>query len=149
MKRSATAIEAGAHRQVRMYPSSCVGLDCVGPGGHTVRRHQRCLEESAGDRRRSTGRSNRQQDTAEHSLQAEGASEIVEVRHAWRRRCVGTCADDARRAGTAMLRRPEVTEKVVMLELARDQEQGVEGYAEEGAAISRSASHLVDDVTGR
>jgi len=35
-----------------------------------------------------------------------------------------------------MLRRPEVTEEVVMLELACDQEQRVEGNAQEGAAIS-------------
>jgi len=87
------------------------------------------LEESARDGRRSTGRSNRQQDTAEHDLQAEGASEIVEVRRAWRRRRVSSSADDARRAGTAMLRRPEVTEEVVMLELAGDEEQRVEGDA--------------------
>ena len=107
-----------------------------GPGGPTVRRHQMCSEESARDGRRSTGRSNRQQDTAEHDLKAEGASEIVEVRRARRRRCVSPCADEARRAGTAMLRRPEVTEEVVMLELAGDQEQRVEGDAEEGAAIS-------------
>ena len=48
-----------------------------------------------------------------------------------------------------MLRGLEVTEEVVMAELADEQEEGVEGYAEERPPISRPASHLLDDITGR
>jgi hypothetical protein len=58
-------------------------------------------------------------------------------------------ADDARGARGTVLWRPEVTEKVVMLELSGEQEEGVERYAEERPAISRPASHLLDDITGR
>ena len=47
-----------------------------------------------------------------------------------------------------MLRGSEVAPKVVVLELARDQEEGVERDAEERSAISPPVSHLIDDITG-
>jgi len=58
-------------------------------------------------------------------------------------------ADDARRAGGTVLRGAEVTEKVVVFELRREEKEGVERYADERPAISRPASHLIDDITGR
>ena len=58
-------------------------------------------------------------------------------------------ADDARRAGGTMLGGAEVTEKVVVFELRREEKEGVERYADERPAISRRASHLNDDITGR
>ena len=48
-----------------------------------------------------------------------------------------------------MLRRAEMTEKIVVLELRREEEEGVKRYADERPTISRPASHLVDDITGR
>ena len=42
-----------------------------------------------------------------------------------------------------------MAEEVVMLELRREQEEGVERYADQRPAISRPASHLIDDITGR
>jgi hypothetical protein len=48
-----------------------------------------------------------------------------------------------------MLRGAEMTEKVVMLELCREEKEGVEGDADERPTISRPASHLNDDITGR
>jgi hypothetical protein len=45
-------------------------------------------------------------------------------------------ADDARRAGGTMLRGAEVTEKVVVLELRREEKEGVERYADERPTIS-------------
>ena len=45
-------------------------------------------------------------------------------------------ADDARRAGGTVLRGAEVTEKVVVLELRREEEEGVERYADERPTIS-------------
>ena len=99
--------------------------------------------------RRSPGGSNRKQDAAEQHLKAEGASCIVETRGARRRRRVSVCTDDAGRAGGAVLRGPEVTPKVVMLELAGEQKERVERDAEERSPISRPVSHLIDDITGR
>jgi hypothetical protein len=58
-------------------------------------------------------------------------------------------ADDARRAGGTVLRGAEVTEKVVVFELRREEKEGVERYADERPTISRPASHLDDDITGR
>ena len=98
---------------------------------------------------RSTGGSNRQQDAADQHLNAEGASCIVETRSARCRRGVSVCADEAGGARAAVQRSSEVAAEVVMLELAREQEEGVEGDAEERSAISRRASHLIDDITGR
>ena len=100
-------------------------------------------------RRRSAGGSNWKQDAADQHLKAEGASCIVETRSAWRRLGVSVCADDAGGARAAVLRGPEVAAEVVMFELAREQEEGVERDAEERSAISRRASHLIDDITGR
>jgi hypothetical protein len=71
------------------------------------------------------------------------------MRGAWRRKLGIARPHDARRARRAVLRRPEVAEEVVMLELGREQKERVEGDAEERTAISRPASHLVDDITGR
>jgi len=48
-----------------------------------------------------------------------------------------------------MLGGAEVTEKVVVFELRREEKEGVERYADERPAISRRASHLNDDITGR
>jgi hypothetical protein len=48
-----------------------------------------------------------------------------------------------------MLRGAEMTEEVVMLELCREEKEGVERYADERPTISRPASHLDDDITGR
>jgi hypothetical protein len=48
-----------------------------------------------------------------------------------------------------MLRGAEMTEKVVMLELCREEKEGVERDADERPTISRPASHLNDDITGR
>ena len=90
---------------------------------------------------RSTGGSNRQQDTADQDLKAEGASCIVQTGDARCRRSVSACADDAGRAGAAVLRGPEMALKVVMLELARQQEKGVEGDAEERSPVPKPASH--------
>jgi len=52
------------------------------------------------------------------------------------RRNVDAGADDARGAGGAMLRRAEMTEKIVVLELRREEEEGVERYADERPTIS-------------
>jgi hypothetical protein len=93
------------------------------------------------DGRRSAGGSNRKQDAAEQHLKAEGASCIVESCGARRRRRVSACADDAGRAGGAVLRGPEVAPEVVMLEVAREQKEGVERDAEERAPIYRPVSH--------
>ena len=101
------------------------------------------------DGRRSTGGSNRQQHAVDEHLTAERASCVVETRRARCRRRVSACADDAGRARGAVLRGSEVAPKVVVLELAREQEEGVERDAEERSAISRPASHLIDDITGR
>jgi len=40
-----------------------------------------------------------------------------------------------------MLRSAKVTQEVVVLELAGEQEQRVEGYAEERSVVARPASH--------
>ena len=58
-------------------------------------------------------------------------------------------ADDARRAGGTVLGGAEVTEKVVVFELRREEKEGVERDADERPTISRPASHLIDDITGR
>jgi hypothetical protein len=58
------------------------------------------------------------------------------MRRAGRRRDIDAGADDARRAGGTMLRRAEVTEKVVVLELCREEKEGVERYADERPTIS-------------
>jgi hypothetical protein len=42
-----------------------------------------------------------------------------------------------------------MTEQVVVLELRGEEEEGVERYADERSTISRPASHLNDDITGR
>jgi hypothetical protein len=94
--------------------------------------------------RRSAGGANRKQDAAEQHLKAEGASGIVETRGAGRWRCVSACADDAGRAGGAVLRGPEVAPEVVMLELAREQEEGVERDAEERSPISCPVSQFLN-----
>jgi hypothetical protein len=99
--------------------------------------------------RRSAGGSYRKQDAADQHLKAEGASCVVETCGAWRRRRVSVCADDAGRAGGAVLRRPKVAPKIVMFELAREQKERVERDAEERSPISRPVSHLIDDITGR
>jgi hypothetical protein len=52
------------------------------------------------------------------------------------RRDIDAGADDARRAGGTMLRGAEMTEKVVVLELRREEEEGVERYADERPTIS-------------
>lgn len=65
------------------------------------------------------------------------------------RRDVDTGPEDARGAGGTVLRGAEMTEKVVVLELRRKEEEGVERYADERPTISRPASHLNDDITGR
>jgi hypothetical protein len=52
------------------------------------------------------------------------------------RRDIHAGADDARRAGGTMLGCAEMTEKVVMLELRREKEEGVERYADERPTIS-------------
>ena len=101
------------------------------------------------DWRGSTGGSNRQQDAADQHLNAEGASCIIQTSDARCRRSVSVCADDAGRAGAAVLRGPEMAEEIVMLELGREQEERVERYADERPAISRPASHRIDDITGR
>ena len=150
MKRSATANEAGADRQVRMYPS-CVGLDCVSAPADTSVRLNELFSEGAlaSERRRATGGPNRQQNAADQDLQTERASCIVETRRARCCQRVSARADDARRAGAAVLRCAEVAEEVVVLELAGEQEECVERYADERPAIYRPASHLLDDITGR
>jgi hypothetical protein len=57
------------------------------------------------------------------------------MRRAGRRRDIDAGADDARRAGGTMLRSAEMTEKVVVLELRREEEEGVERYADERPTI--------------
>ena len=90
---------------------------------------------------RSTGGSNRQQDAADQHLNAEGASRIVQTSDARCRRSVSVCADDAGRAGAAVLRGPEMALEVVMLELTGEQEKGVERDAEERSPVPEPASH--------
>jgi hypothetical protein len=65
------------------------------------------------------------------------------------RRNIDAGAEDARGAGGTVLRRAEMAEQVVVLELRREEEEGVERYADERPTISRPASHLNDDITGR
>ena len=52
------------------------------------------------------------------------------------RRDIHAGADDARRARGTMLGCAEMAEKVVMLELRREKEEGVERYADERPTIS-------------
>jgi hypothetical protein len=52
------------------------------------------------------------------------------------RRDIDAGADDARRAGGTVLRGAEVTEKVVVFELRREEKEGVERYADERPTIS-------------
>jgi hypothetical protein len=65
------------------------------------------------------------------------------------RQDIHTGAHDARGAGGTVLRGAKVTEKVVVFELRREEKEGVKRYADERPTISRPASHLVDDITGR
>ena len=48
-----------------------------------------------------------------------------------------------------MLGRLEVADEIVVLELRGEQEQRVEGCAEDGLTISRTPCHCVDVITGR
>src|SRR5258705_12269792 len=89
---------------------------------------------------RSAGGSNRKQDATAQELNAEGASCIVETRGARRWRIVSAGAEDAGRAGGAVLRGPEVAQEVVMLELAGEQKEGVERDAEKRSSIFRPVS---------
>jgi len=57
------------------------------------------------------------------------------MRRAGRRRDIDAGADHARRAGGTMLRSAEMTEKVVVLKLRREEEEGVERYADERPTI--------------
>jgi hypothetical protein len=100
-------------------------------------------------RRRSPGRAYRQQDAAVYQLETERSSGVVQVCGSGGRRDVNAGTNDARRAGGTVLRRAEVAEEIVMLELRREQENGVKRYADKRSAISRPASHLIDDITGR
>jgi hypothetical protein len=52
------------------------------------------------------------------------------------RRDIDAGADDARRTGGTMLRCAEMTEKIVVLELRREEEEGVERYADQRPTIS-------------
>ena len=65
------------------------------------------------------------------------------------RRDIYTRSKDARGAGGTVLRRAEMTEQVVVLELRREEEEGVERYADERPPIPQPSSHLNDDITGR
>jgi hypothetical protein len=98
---------------------------------------------------RSASASNSQQDAALRQLEGSGSSRIDKTRRSWRRRDLSVVADDAGGASGAVLRGLEVTQEVVMAELSGEQEDGVEHYAEERSPISRPASHLFDDITGR
>jgi len=71
------------------------------------------------------------------------------MRGTWGHRDIDARADDARRAGGTVLRGAKVTEKVVVLELRREEKEGVKRYAGERPAIPPLASHVIDDITGR
>jgi hypothetical protein len=99
--------------------------------------------------RRSTGGSDWQQHAVDQHLTAERAPCVVETRRARGRRRGSAGADVTGRARSAVVRGSEVAQEVVVLELAREQEEGVERYAEERSAIPPPVSHLIDDITGQ
>src|SRR5262245_34317686 len=98
---------------------------------------------------RSTGGSDGEEDAAVRELETEGPSRVVEMCRTRGGRDIDAGAENARGAGGTVLRRAEMTEQVVVFEMGRDKEDGVKRYADERPTISRPASHLNDDITGR
>src|SRR5258706_9916983 len=84
-----------------------------------------------GGRRRAAGRANGEEKRLRKERGADDLTGVGKIPGADDGRGMGICADDARCAGRAVLRRLELAQQIVVLERRRDQEKGVQSHTDE------------------